>query len=171
MLAVAELLPTDRALAEALGVTVRTVRNWKKRGVPKEAGGYDLEKVKDWRADETDRALRARSQNQPKPPEEAPKRDPREENVLVVKRVAEAKLANTKASIADLELRVKRGELFETAEHIRIFTELIYMLRRRLDELLRTVPEELHKATKAKQKKRWEEEFDLLLEDLSARGE
>jgi phage terminase Nu1 subunit (DNA packaging protein) len=150
---------TDAALAEALGVSDRSVRSWKKKGMPpKRRGVYDLAAIQAWRADANDRALRARKETT-----DEKNAGDAGANVLAIKRVADARLATRKAELADLDLQSRKGEIFPRAEHHRIVTELIYVLRRRLETIARA-------AATAKEKKRLRTEHDRLLDDLSAQG-
>jgi len=151
-------------LAAALDCSASTVSRMRKRGMPVEPdGSYHVETIRQWRADHGDRALRERRD----PAAKDDKGGPAE--VLEAKRKAEARLATRKAQIADLDYKARAGDLFEVGEHVRIVTELLVMLRRRLEALAHSVPGRLNKATTAKQRQRWLFEFDALLNDLAAK--
>jgi len=89
----AEVVTTLMAVAKAMGVTERTVRNWRKSGMPVcPDGKYDLRAIRTWRDERAGKGLTG-----------AHYRRQRDR--------WEAKFREVKAKLADLELKQKTGEL------------------------------------------------------------
>jgi len=92
---VEQLLKTQRQAADYANVNTRTIRRWLSNGMPTSAEGYYIKGILDFFKNNESRA-------------------PNENRQRFLK--AEADLKETKSELANIELRIKRGELIESAE-------------------------------------------------------
>ncbi len=93
----ADTVPTANELAAALGVTTRTIRNWRRLGMPTHADGYSVGDVRAWR------------DNLDAPGGHAP-------NLKAQLLQANTEYRAAKARLAEMELAVQRGELVPRSE-------------------------------------------------------
>lgn len=100
---------SQKRVAKAFGVTVRTVQHWLSEGMPVADGGfYDLVAIQKWRTERESR----RAGDKP---------DARD--------AAEIRFRESRADLAELELKEKRGELVRKADTEREMVKKISVLK------------------------------------------
>lgn len=120
---------TTRELAEALEVTVRTVRRYRKQGMPCTEGGaagnlYDLEEARRW--------LESKNLTG------SPGRPPTDEGLAL--KGAKARLEEARAEKAELELARRKGELLRREEVLALYVEYAQQVRTTLLDAARSEP-------------------------------
>lgn len=162
---VPKIAETDADLARALGVTDRTVRNWKKRGIPtRSGGGYDVDAVAVWATDLRSRGrdrsvgaepvrFRPRAPDEDDEPPAAERSKPDRADVRSdggrgihsrdPLREARTKREQIRAAIDGFELRIKRGEFVSRAKVDDMLASRMIGFRRELRTAGRRLAHEL----------------------------
>lgn len=140
---------TAKAIAEHLGVSPRTVYDWRKRGCPDD----DLDAVKTWIAEDGDRRKRR-------------KPGALEERELLRGRVDQVQLdyRSAKTEIEQLKLQRLRGELVDAEEVDEMLTRRALELRRALEDLVHRLPPQLVSADERGAARILKESFRKMLE-------